>query len=90
MEYIFKDGRDTRQRLKDKLLNINFSRPSTNKAFLGTFLIVLAAIPLTVFVAMQQQSIRNQAATDQKSNQRLEKPIPPKGYIIEFKTSPSF
>lgn len=88
MEYVFKDGRDIRQRLKDKLLNINFSRPSANKAFLGTFLILLAVIPLTVFVAMQKQSIRNQAATDQKSNQRLEKPIPPKGYIIEFKNSP--
>lgn len=88
MEYIFKDGRDARQRLKDKLLNINFSRPSANKAFLGTFLILLAAIPLTVFVAMQKQSIRNQAATDTTSNQRLEKPIPPRGYIVEFKTSP--
>lgn len=88
MEYVFKDGRDIRQRLKDKLQNINFSRPSANKAFLGTFLILLAAIPLTVFVAIQKQSIRNQAATDTTPNQRLEKPIPPRGYIVEFKTVP--
>ncbi len=61
--------------------------PRINKKLLIIVLIAAIGLPLTVILSQQQQETR-QFASEKKETEEKEPPLPPKGYIVEFKSAP--
>ncbi|GEM_PF-2727060 len=74
--------------VKSKFPKFGSLRSKINKKILFVILIAAIGIPLTVILSQQEQDTR-QFASEKDQTKQEEKPLPPKGYIVEFKNAPA-